>query len=222
MVHKILYEKLQYHFHHPNYLYFMVSLILLLIVPAVAPMASTTGTILMEATYGFVILMAAIYTTSNMRELTIASSLGGIVFLLFVINNGDIPPHLSWINGILTFAFFLFVLWELLKFVLRAKEVDANVVFACISGYLVLGIVGAPLCAMINLSIDHAFHLPDHSDFYDFIYFSFVTLTTVGYGDITPVHPFSKAISLVISIAGQLYLTFLVAIIVGKYLMYQQ
>lgn len=63
-----------------------------------------------------------------------------------------------------------------------------------------------------------AFNLPEDPTFYDFIYFSFVTLTTVGFGDITPSSGPSKSLTIMLGIIGQLYTTFLVAIIVGKYL----
>ncbi len=54
--------------------------------------------------------------------------------------------------------------------------------------------------------------------FHDYLYFSFVTLTTLGYGDITPVAAATKSIALVIAVTGQFYLTILVAMLVGKYL----
>jgi len=54
--------------------------------------------------------------------------------------------------------------------------------------------------------------------FHDYLYFSFVTLTTLGYGDITPVSSFAKSITILIAITGQLYLTILIAFLVGKFL----
>jgi len=56
------------------------------------------------------------------------------------------------------------------------------------------------------------------SDFHDFIYFSFVTMTTLGYGDIIPVSSLAKSITILVSISGQLYLAILVAMLVGKLL----
>ncbi|MEL6393410.1 MAG: potassium channel family protein, partial [Bacteroidota bacterium] len=52
----------------------------------------------------------------------------------------------------------------------------------------------------------------------DLIYYSFITLTTVGYGDIVPTNQIIKSVSIIIAITGQIYLTFVVAIIIGKYL----
>lgn len=55
-------------------------------------------------------------------------------------------------------------------------------------------------------------------EFEKFIYYSFVTLTTVGYGDITPNSSAAKVLTIFLCTAGQLYLTVLVGLIVGKYI----
>ena len=52
----------------------------------------------------------------------------------------------------------------------------------------------------------------------DFIYYSFVTMTTLGYGDITPLKSLARSLSIFFSVAGQLYLAFIIATLVGKYL----
>lgn len=55
-------------------------------------------------------------------------------------------------------------------------------------------------------------------DFHDYLYFSFVTMTTLGYGDVTPVSAFAKSVTMTIAVTGQFYMTILIAILVGKYL----
>ncbi|MEL6276538.1 MAG: potassium channel family protein, partial [Bacteroidota bacterium] len=105
--------------------------------------------------------------------------------------------------------------------ILSAEEVDANTVFACISGYLILGLSAAPLFLIIHRIFDGAFSTAANQEFFEFMYFSFITLTAIGYGDITPIHPIAKSLTLLIGIIGQLYLTFVVAIIIGKYLSHQ-
>jgi hypothetical protein len=50
-----------------------------------------------------------------------------------------------------------------------------------------------------------------------FLYYSFVTLTTLGFGDVTPVHPVVRTLSYLEAVIGQLYLAVLVASLVGRY-----
>lgn len=51
-----------------------------------------------------------------------------------------------------------------------------------------------------------------------FIYFSFVTMSTLGYGDITPVTAPAEAVAILLSVFGPMYLTVLVAMLVGRYM----
>jgi voltage-gated potassium channel len=54
--------------------------------------------------------------------------------------------------------------------------------------------------------------------FNDYLYFSFVTLTTLGYGDVTPVSHLARSMAILIAVTGQLYMTILIAMLVGKFL----
>ena len=53
--------------------------------------------------------------------------------------------------------------------------------------------------------------------FYDQLYFSFITMGTVGYGDLLPKTPFAKSFSTLIGVSGQLYMAIVIAMLVGKY-----
>jgi len=57
---------------------------------------------------------------------------------------------------------------------------------------------------------------PDNPVFWDMIYFSFVTLTTLGYGDITPAAPVARAMAYTEAIVGQLYIAVLIGTLVGN------
>jgi len=56
------------------------------------------------------------------------------------------------------------------------------------------------------------------SDFYDFIYFSFINLMTIGFGDVLPNSFPAKAIAIIHTLFGQMYLAIVVAMMVGGYL----
>ncbi|MEZ5199056.1 MAG: potassium channel family protein [Bacteroidales bacterium] len=51
----------------------------------------------------------------------------------------------------------------------------------------------------------------------DYVYFTFVTMTTLGYGDITPELPFAKSLAVLICTSGQIYVAVIIAMLVGKY-----
>lgn len=129
-------------------------------------------------------------------------------------------PYLGQLSGILSTFYFLFVIVLLVKRVAGSRTVSLLEFLESINVYLLLGIAGSIL---FNATYSHdpgAFHYEgvqlNHQS--DFIYFSFVTLTTLGYGDITPISPLARSLSIFFSVAGQLYLAMIIAMLVGKYI----
>lgn len=215
---KPLKEFLQYHFHHPNYLYFLVSLVLLIIIPPFSSILQV-GSLFLQITFGGVIAMAVLYTTSSFKGFIFHGILGTLLYILFLLNHPD-----SWfvyIIPVLMLVFFFLTFKNIVYYIFRVKHLGLNEVYACVAGYLTLGIIMAPFFFLIEQTIPGSFVLPENSEFYDLIYFSYVTLTTVGFGDISPVHPIAKSLTILVAITGQLYMTIIVAIIIGKYLSYE-
>lgn len=125
------------------------------------------------------------------------------------------------------FCFNIFIAVFMIRHIARSQQVTLTIILNAINGYLLIGILGAVLLTMASLIQKSFFHIDISAikfagdataGFHDYLYFSFVTLTTLGYGDITPVSPFAKSLTIVIAIIGQLYLTILIAMLVGKYL----
>ena len=127
---------------------------------------------------------------------------------------------LSWISGYLAILFFLFVIVLLVIRVARSHQVGLREFLESINVYLLLGIAGSILFNQVAQRDPGAFNYPADSvpGRLDFIYYSFVTMTTLGYGDITPAEPGARVLSMFFSVTGQLYLTMIIALLVGKYL----
>jgi voltage-gated potassium channel Kch len=86
--------------------------------------------------------------------------------------------------------------------------------------YFLIGIVGAIIFRSIYVSDPSAININDNNVLKstDLVYFSFETITTLGYGDISPGSPLAKNVSVLLSFAGQLYLTMIGALLIGKFL----
>ncbi len=212
---KFLTNYLTYHFDRPNYLFFLIIMSVMIFTPPVT-MLFHRGELFVNTIFGMVVFIGAFDTSSNFREFVLMVIWGGIGFVLFVLNNNNYVS-LSLVNAIILFSYFLFLLWKVVQYILSIQKVSQNAIYACVCGYMVLAISATPLFVMLNGLLEKAFLFENGVGIYDFIYFSFVTLTTLGYGDIVPLHPIAKSLSLLIGIAGQLYLTFIAAIIIGKY-----
>ncbi len=118
-------------------------------------------------------------------------------------------------------AFFLFVVSNLIRFILRAPQVDANVLCAGLSGYLLLGVLWAPAYIMISRLNPAGFNMPagpggaTAMDGFNAFYFSFMTLCTVGYGDITPVSKGARMLAVMEAIVGLFYMAVLISRLVA-------
>jgi voltage-gated potassium channel Kch len=118
---------------------------------------------------------------------------------------------------------FIFIVFDLVKQVSYAKVVSPKVILESINGYLMIGLVFSILVALLMGFDPGSFSLnniPIQSDspFHQNIYYAFITLTTVGYGDIVPLTPIARSLSILISVTGQLYIAVVIALLVGKYI----
>ena len=117
-------------------------------------------------------------------------------------------------------CFFSLVFYHLLKDIRYADVVTSRVIYGSIAAYLLLGLIGGNLFFFLDLVYPGSFNITMNTQTANF--FSFTTLTTVGYGNVFPIKAQSQAISSFFAITGQLYLTILVAILVGKYLLFSE
>ena len=105
------------------------------------------------------------------------------------------------------------------RFAMRAGRVDANHVFAALDTYLLVGLIFGVGYSLLDGVWPDSFAAPLESDL-DLaggVYFSFVTLATLGYGDVVPISNIARGIAILEAVAGQLYLAVLVARLVSLY-----
>lgn len=146
----------------------------------------------------------------------------GIAVLAFIWVNFLHPeynPTLELISNGLLAAIFALTISKLIREIFRLETVSGQVVIGAIATYLLLGLMGAFLFDVIEILYPNSFNAPKvYTGFYSEIYLSFITISTLGYGDITPVTPQAQAAAIFVSISGQLYLAILMAMLVGKFL----
>jgi hypothetical protein len=112
---------------------------------------------------------------------------------------------------------FGFIAYHILGYALRGGRVDGEKVAAAVCVYLMIGVLWHNSYVLLDLLIPGSFNTAALSGG-DLFYFSFITLSTLGYGDITPVNGPAQALAYTEALIGQLYLTILVARLVGLYI----
>jgi len=104
--------------------------------------------------------------------------------------------------------------------VMRDGRMNVNRIMGAIGSYLLIGIVFTQAYRLLAGFIPGAFAIGGVPVDFDTIsqklsYYSFITLTSTGYGDITPLHPYARSLATMEALAGGLFLTVLVARLVG-------
>ncbi len=136
---------------------------------------------------------------------------------------------LTILNTILRLIFVGFLLAVLIAQVFGAGPVTAHRIRGAIVIYLLLGGMWSLLYHLVALTIPNSFHLPEGLDLGNpealgrvLTYFSFTTLTTTGFGDITPIRPLTRTLAMFEALTGQIYLVITLARLVSQAIMGQK
>jgi hypothetical protein len=132
----------------------------------------------------------------------------------------------SWLDTVffvILTSVLLFATWSLILFAVRARSVAAEHIYAVVSSYLLFGLFAGILYMAVIQIWPNSFAMhgvlirPEAFTLQNAIYFSFMTVTTLGYGDLEPIGEVARGLAILEAVAGQLYLTVMVARLVGLY-----
>lgn len=127
-------------------------------------------------------------------------------------------PWLNYLSSLINIIFFQIIVIKLIIQIAKSKKTNAGVIFESINGYLMMGLMFTTWVAIAMLYDPGAFSFGTSGPTaMNYVYFTFVTMTTLGYGEITPVVPFAKSLAILISTSGQIYIAVIIAMLVGKY-----
>jgi hypothetical protein len=201
--------------------HFLVALILLLV----------TSPFVLELSYGrviesllitLVLLTAMLAVGGRRRTLIVASALVAPAVVstwLWHLRPDLVAREIALAAAI---AFVIFVIVHLLRFILCAPRVNFEVLCAGVSTYLMMGLLWSITYTLVSRLIPHAFKLPGPDADrplagFEALYFSFSTLSSVGYGDIVPVANAARMLAMLEATSGTFYIALLIARLVALY-----
>lgn len=194
-----------------------------LVYPLIEP--SVTLRFVVEAFFYIAFLGIIMAAAARPGQFVLSCSLGSLLLISRAASyafEGAALLEFSAVMGALFYAHTIYVLTVYIF--MERRRVDADLIFGAISVYLMLGTMWAFIYYGIKLFQPDAFvgleeFGPSNEDaFATFVYFSFTTLTTLGYGDISPAGERVAVIAYFEAVTGQVYLTVLVARLVGMHL----
>jgi len=130
----------------------------------------------------------------------------------------------AFVRYSILFLFYCVVTWEIVTQVWKSEYVNQIVILGLIGGYLCLGLIGFFICNFIEMIMPGSFNgiveraVDPSQNREGLFYFSFITLMSIGYGDIAPVGKVARNAAVFIGLIGQFYTVILTAIVVGKFI----
>ena len=126
-------------------------------------------------------------------------------------------------NMVLSFVFDVLIIVVIFRHVFAKEQASSETIFGALCIYLLVGFSFASAHGMVAIFQPNAFYLDPRTnlhivpDRFDFIYYSFGTMTSLGAAGITPVSPQARSVSVLEAILGVLYLAVLIARLMGAY-----
>ena len=178
-----------------------------------------------------VILLSSLFAVSgSKRHLIVAALLSVPPVICQSIHAVRPNEQLSAFGYGFTILFLAYIIALVIRALFQQRTITADLICASLCAYLLLGVCWAFVYAFIECQMPGSFHMSDvhlaeaeslevsraHLGFA--MYYSFVTLSTLGSGDVIPVNSISRVFSYSEAVAGQVYLAVLVARLVGLHI----
>ena len=163
-------------------------------------------------------LMSGLHAVSGQpRQLRFALFLATAIILLGLLHYTVQTQVLDRLQLGLSALFLMQMLFMIWIHIEKENEVTTDLIMAAASAYILLGLVWAYAYFFVEIFHPHSFKASENmgDEIWNFYYFSFVTLTTMGYGDILAITKPAQALAILEALTGQLYLAIMISRLVG-------
>jgi len=203
-----------------NFSYLTVMLVILLFASAsVDQLFDTFGQRMVQVMTILTLIIGIWSMKSNYRWFRGKLHTALTLIMILIINIVLDMVGLDFIQLILILIFFIWTTYHAARQVLFTGIIDGNKIIGSICIYLLLGLIWCILYLLIMELNPDAFHGLHQASWYEnfpmVTYYSFVTLTTLGYGDISPILPVARFLVFMEAIVGVFYMAILVASLIG-------
>jgi hypothetical protein len=177
----------------------------------------------------FLGMIISLIRTFNLNKINflLYVAVAGFAFLFSILSTVYILPHglelnlhkfLIIISDSINSIFIIMALFSLNKRIFLFKKVDNNTIKGGVAVFLLIGILWTFIYHIVFILDPNAFSYSKEIKEYDYLfYFSFTTLTTLGYGDVTPVNQFAMSLANLEAIVGMMYPSIFIARLVSLY-----
>ena len=198
---------------------FLVTLVTLLLVSPLVD-DDRSGGIVLSVLFSVALIVGAVVVSRIQRDRYVILALSAPWLYLTWLHPAWSGSTVDEIAGALLAACTFYMAVVLLRNVVTARVVTGDVICGAIAVYLLMGVAWAVIYVLLEGLSPGSFGLGDSSRgtvWDQLLYFSFATLTTLGYGDISPLSPLARIWAVFEAVCGTLFLAVLIARLVGVY-----
>ena len=217
------------HDKHISFQLLLGSLMFLLFAPGLFP--GEIGALLSRALFTLTLIACLYLVSDKKKDLFIGIALAvPVLFTNWILIAFINQPVQAIIYGVCQLVFIAYIVARIFQFLIAARRVDAQMIYAALCLYLLFGLLWTLAYFVIALLDPGAINLvvditnSDHHGttqlLHELIYFSFVTQTTLGYGDLLPVSGIARAFVITQALVGQIYVAVVIARLVGLQIAY--
>ena len=206
-----------------NFFYLLAGLAILLVTgPVLSELFTGSWKIAAELSFSLLLIVGVWSLQSSRQRLLLGLALVSISLLGTAANLIFQSELFLWLIIPSRLLFLGLTAVVVLEQVMLSGKVNLNKIVGAVCVYLILGTFWALLCLVLEMAVPGSYSGLERYDeelwIWRLIYYSFITLTTIGYGDITPANAFSETLAWIEGLIGQFYIAILVASLVGMYI----
>ena len=200
--------------------------LLLVAVFIVLPLEEQEGTLIASVGFSVLLVAGVALVAKNRMTRGLVAGAAGVALIIHWTQHVMPGTGLSMMSAFSSLCFLTILAGVVFREVLNKGPITLHRVQGAVAVYLLLGLIWAFPYDMVLLSAPDAFHSSELTVQHKtvtppLIYFSVMTLTTVGYGDITPIHPMARALAMLEAVIGQLFPVILIARLVAMELQFR-
>jgi voltage-gated potassium channel len=167
-----------------------------------------------------IFLLVSMSMVTNMKFNLVTSGILIVLIWTGIFSGNEV---LRGISRVLQFVFFIYLLILKVSIIAGSTSVKKQLIIDSVTAYFLLGLAFSTIVTFLASVIPGAYNIQYSNVVHrfepirEYFYYSFVTFTSTGYGDIIPMRQESKSLAVLIAVSGQLYVAIIIAMLVGKY-----
>ena len=205
-------------------IFLVMIIVVVFVLPSLADLVGIARRLFFDIFFSLLLISGITSMSERRRVLITLAGISIVALAVRWIDSFNASALLDVLNYFATITAIILFSIVVLSQVLKKGPITVHRIEGAIAVYLLLGLAWAHTYELIEYLSPGAFigAITTSARFSSWVYFSFVTLATLGYGDISPVHPVARSLAVAEAITGQLYLAILIARLVSQQLFHRE